>query len=91
MIRVNIHEAKTHLSRLLRQVATGEIVQLCHRNVPMAEVRRIDPAPTTRRQIGFDRGRLRIDARFFEALPESVLADFEGQPPESVVAEPSED
>ena len=36
MIRLNIHEAKTHLSRYLARLAEGELILLCKRNVPVA-------------------------------------------------------
>lgn len=39
MIRLNIHEAKTHLSRYLPEIERGETVVLCRRNVPIAEIR----------------------------------------------------
>ena len=39
MLKVNIHEAKTHLSRYARQVKAGETILLCDRNVPFAEIR----------------------------------------------------
>ena len=39
MIRVNIAEAKTHLSRYLKRVEQGETVVLCRRNVAIAEIR----------------------------------------------------
>ena len=39
MMRVNIADAKTHLSRYLRRVKQGEVVVLCRRNVPVAEIR----------------------------------------------------
>ena len=41
MIRLNIHEAKTHLSKHLRRVKKGETIILCERNVPIAEIRPI--------------------------------------------------
>ena len=41
MIRVNVHEAKTHLSRYLERVAEGESVVICKRNIPVAELRPI--------------------------------------------------
>ena len=39
MIRVNVAEAKAHLSRYLESVERGETVVLCRRNVPVAEIR----------------------------------------------------
>ncbi|UCF03933.1 MAG: type II toxin-antitoxin system prevent-host-death family antitoxin, partial [Deltaproteobacteria bacterium] len=46
MIRINIHEAKTHLSRYLDRLAKGESIILCKRNVPIAEIR---PIPQERK------------------------------------------
>jgi antitoxin (DNA-binding transcriptional repressor) of toxin-antitoxin stability system len=39
MIRVNVHEAKTNLSKLLKKVEEGETVLICNRNVVVAELR----------------------------------------------------
>lgn len=39
MLRVNVHEAKTHLSKYLSLLAKGETILLCKRNVPIAEIR----------------------------------------------------
>lgn len=39
MIRVNVHEAKTNLSKLLKQVEAGETVLICNRNLVVAELR----------------------------------------------------
>jgi prevent-host-death family protein len=39
MIRLNVNEAKTRLSSLLDRVAAGEVVLVCKRNVPVAEIR----------------------------------------------------
>ena len=41
MIKVNIHEAKTHLSKYLALIEKGETVIFCRRNIPIAEVRPI--------------------------------------------------
>ncbi len=39
MIRVNVHEAKTNLSKLLKRVEAGETVLICNRNLVVAELR----------------------------------------------------
>ncbi|MBE9543377.1 MAG: type II toxin-antitoxin system Phd/YefM family antitoxin, partial [Proteobacteria bacterium] len=41
MIKLNIHEAKTHLSKYLELVSKGETILLCKRNIPIAEIRSI--------------------------------------------------
>ncbi len=37
MIRLNVHQAKTHLSKCLNQLSAGETIVLCKRNTPVAE------------------------------------------------------
>ena len=79
MIRLNVHEAKTHLSRYLEQVAKGETILLCRRNVPVAEIRAV-PAPRRRRRpVGLAKGEIEIPAEFFAPLPEEELARWEGR------------
>jgi len=79
MIRLNIHEAKTHLSRYLKRLAKGEHIVLCLRNVPIAEIRPL-PAPETKpRPIGLARGRFTVPPSFFEPLPNELLDAFEGR------------
>jgi antitoxin (DNA-binding transcriptional repressor) of toxin-antitoxin stability system len=39
MIRLNIHEVKTHLSKYLAKLEEGETILLCQRNKPIAEIR----------------------------------------------------
>ncbi len=78
MIKVNIHEAKVHLSRYLRRAEEGEVVVLCRRNVPVAEIR---PIPATRvqpRPVGLARGRFAVPESFFEPLPDELVVAFEG-------------
>ncbi len=79
MIRVNVNEAKTHLSRYLEQVEKGETVILCRRNVPIAEIRPIPPPRSEKRPIGLAKGTFEVPASFFEPLPEDVLRSFEGE------------
>ncbi len=73
---VNVHEAKTHLSRLLRQVAAGEEIVIARAGVPVARLVPVEPRP--RRVFGVDRGRFDVPEDFDAPLPEDVLRDFEG-------------
>ena len=64
MIRVNTHQAKTHLSRYAKRVQAGETVILCDRNKPIAE---LCPLPDdfvdgliVKRWVGFDDGRVSL-------------------------------
>jgi antitoxin (DNA-binding transcriptional repressor) of toxin-antitoxin stability system len=79
MIRLNIHEAKTHLSRYLDRLLAGETIVLCRRNVPIAEIRALPPPRTEPRPIGLGRGDFVIPPEFFEPLPEDEIAGFEGK------------
>ncbi|TVR65688.1 MAG: type II toxin-antitoxin system Phd/YefM family antitoxin [Candidatus Competibacteraceae bacterium] len=81
MIILNIHEAKTHLSRYLDALRQGETILLCKRNRPIAEIRPL-PAPSTEpRPIGLGKGEFTVPPRFFEPLPEDLVARFMGLEP----------
>lgn len=81
MIRTNVHEAKAQLSRLLDRVEAGEVVVICRRNVPVAEIRPIAAARREPRPAGIGRdlyGDWSLPEAFFEPLPDELLAAFEG-------------
>ncbi len=77
MLRINIAEAKTHLSRHLERVEQGETIVICRRNVPIAEIRPLPRPPKTPRPVGIDRGMI-VPESFFEPLPDEVLDAFDG-------------
>ena len=79
MIRLNIHEAKTHLSRYLDRLAQGETILLCKRNIPIAEIRPILADIKTERPIGLGRGEFQVTPEFFEPLPSEIIDSFEGK------------
>jgi antitoxin (DNA-binding transcriptional repressor) of toxin-antitoxin stability system len=79
MIKLNIHEAKTHLSRYLSRLDDGEVIVLCKHNVPIAEIRPLSKPRTTKRPIGLAAGLIRVPPEFFEPLPEELLDAFEGR------------
>jgi antitoxin (DNA-binding transcriptional repressor) of toxin-antitoxin stability system len=81
MIRLNIHEAKTHLSAYLKRLQKGEIIVLCKRNRPIAEIRPLPPERKKPRPIGLDKGKFTVPKDFFEPLPEELLAAFRGEKP----------
>ena len=78
MIRLNMHEAKTHLSRYVAQLQEGETILLCRRNEPVAEIRALPRARNTPRPIGLARGQFTVPDSFFEPLPDDVIESFEG-------------
>lgn len=70
---VNIHEAKTHLSRLLDRVRAGEEIVVAKAGAPIA---RIVPYQEAKPRVpGIVEGR--VDDRFFESLPKEELAAWE--------------
>lgn len=71
---VNVHEAKTHLSRLLDEVSAGGEVVIARAGRPIARLVAVAPSERT---LGADRGRIVIADDFDGPLPPDVLADFE--------------
>ena len=79
MIRLNIHEAKTHLSQYLDRLARGESILLCKRNMPIAEIRPLPPERRTQRPIGLAKGAFQVPPPFFEPLPDELTSAFHGE------------
>ena len=79
MIKVNIHDAKTHLSKYLELVAKGEIIVLCKRNVPVAEIHPIAPSRKTKRPVGLAKGKFKVPPEFFLPLPDEIIESFHGK------------
>jgi prevent-host-death family protein len=72
---VNVHEAKTHLSRLLDRAVAGDEVTIARAGHPIA---RLVPVSIPRgRPLGLDAGRLELADDFDAPLPDDVLEDFE--------------
>ncbi len=72
----NIHEAKTHLSRLLARVAAGEEIVIAKSGVPVARLVPVGDAGA--RVLGSERSRVVIAPDFDAPLPPDVLNGFEG-------------
>lgn len=75
LMQVGIHEAKTHLSKLLRRVEAGEEIVIAKSGHPIARLVPIGTGPE--RVFGYDRGRFEVPDDFDRPLPDDVLADFE--------------
>ena len=76
VMRVSVHEAKTHLSRLLRRIAAGEEVIITRSGQPIA---RLVPVEETRPKFGIDEGRFVVPDGFDDPLDEEHLRAFEGR------------
>jgi len=74
MIRINIHEAKVHLSRYLAKLNPGERLLICRRNMPVAELRRLPKEVSRQRPVGLMRGLFVVPRDFNDPLPEEELA-----------------
>ena len=77
METVNIHQAKTQLSRLLSRVELGEEIIISNRGVPVAKLVPHQPPKSRRQSLGKDLGIFTVPADFNE-LPEDLLTAFEG-------------
>ena len=75
MAVVNVHQAKTHLSRLLVQVEAGDEVVIARNGKPVARLVRF--CGRGKRRFGALRNRIEIDETFFDPLPETELAAWE--------------
>lgn len=73
---VDIHEAKTHLSRLIERVEAGEELVIARAGRPVARLVPFRPRTATR-EPGLWRGSVSLAADF-DHTPESLLGDFEG-------------
>ncbi|MFO7772509.1 MAG: type II toxin-antitoxin system Phd/YefM family antitoxin [Dehalococcoidia bacterium] len=74
--QVNIHEAKTHLSRLLARLNDGEEIVIARAGKPIARLVPVVEQPT-RRHPGSAKGKVTIAPDFDAPLPEAVLKTFE--------------
>jgi prevent-host-death family protein len=73
---VNVHDAKTHFSRLLERAHAGEEIVLAKAGKPYARLVPLAAAIPPQRRPGRLKGKL--DDAFFEPLPEEELAAWEG-------------
>lgn len=77
---LNIHEAKTHLSRIVEEVAAGKEVIIAKAGKPMARLSPITPS-VKKKKLGLLKGKIKIAGDFNAPLPDEVLASFEGRQP----------
>jgi prevent-host-death family protein len=74
MKTVNLHAAKTHLSRLVDEAAAGEDVVIAKAGKPL--VRLVPVGPGKRTGFGDLKGRIAIAGDFDAPLPDSLLRAF---------------
>lgn len=79
-VQVNMHEAKTHLSRLVERVEAGEEIVISRAGTPVARLVPVR-APGPRREPGSLRGRIYVADDFDAPLPADIAAAFAGERP----------
>ena len=75
---VNIHEAKTHLSRIIDEVAAGAEVIIAKAGKPMARLSPVTAAAKPKK-LGLLKGKIDVPDDFNAPLPDEVLDAFEGK------------
>jgi prevent-host-death family protein len=76
MTIVNIHEAKTHLSRLVARVARGESFIIAKSGKPLARVSPIDADDSSTNRLGFMKGEIKVPSDFDEIGRDEIAALF---------------
>ena len=80
MQTVNIHEAKTHLSRLIEQAAEGEPFIIAKAGKPLVKVSRVDsPGPAQMKRVGFMAGQIAVPDDFDRMGSEEIEQLFGGE------------
>ena len=80
MRTVNMHEAKTHLSRLVKAAAEGEPFIIAISGKPMVRVMAVTaPESQMKRRVGFMSGQIKIPDDFDHMCSEEIVALFEGE------------
>jgi prevent-host-death family protein len=81
MRSINIHQAKTHLSRLIEEAVRGEPFIIAKAGKPLVTVARIDDsAAPAKSRLGFAAGRFKVPADFDTMASEEIRRLFEGEP-----------
>jgi prevent-host-death family protein len=78
MLTVNIHEAKTHLSKLVEQAHAGQEIVIARAGKPVARLIPVGKQQA-RRSLGALAGRFSVPTDFDAPLPEEVTQVFEGR------------
>jgi prevent-host-death family protein len=77
LLQVNIHEAKTHLSKLIEKAAAGEPFIIAKAGKPMVTVVPFNPAQNHRQRVGFLKGQIKIPADFDRLGGQEIQDMFE--------------
>ncbi len=78
MEQVNIHQAKTNLSKLVEKVLDGQEIIISKAGKPVAKLVPYNQAASSRK-LGLMKGKIRMAADFDAPLPDKIIEEFEGQ------------
>lgn len=77
---VNIHEAKTHFSRLVERAARGETVIIARAGKPVARLMPLEGAVgRKKRRFGFLEGQIKVPEDFDRMLDDEIAEMFNGK------------
>jgi len=79
MRQVNIHEAKTNLSKLIEKAVHGEPFVIAKAGKPMVTVSAYTPPPDPAKRVGFLKGRFQVPEDFDSMGQEEIQAMFAGE------------
>ncbi|MCD7983207.1 MAG: type II toxin-antitoxin system Phd/YefM family antitoxin [Desulfovibrio sp.] len=79
MQQVNIHEAKTNLSRLIEKAVSGESFVIAKSGKPMVTVSAYTPPPDPAKRVGFLKGMIEVPDDFDSMGRDEIQAMFEGK------------
>jgi len=78
--QVNIHEAKTHFSKLIAKVVAGEEVTIAKAGKVVARLVPAEEPKLTRRPLGIDKGKIWMSDDAFDPLTDEELKEWYGGP-----------
>jgi len=79
MRTINIHQAKTHLSRLVDEAEQGDSFIIAKAGKPKVQVTRLDaPASAAKRRLGFLKGQIKVPDDFDTMMADEIEAMFSG-------------
>ncbi len=84
--QVNLYEAKTHLSQLVKEAAAGREIIIANAGEPMARLMPLATKSKVEREPGRLKGQIWIAADFDDPLPPDILAAFYGEVPDLVTS-----
>jgi prevent-host-death family protein len=80
MRTINIHQAKTHLSRLVDEAEQGDSFIIAKAGKPKVQVIRLDaPAPNPQRRLGFLKGQIKVPDDFDTMMADEIEKMFSGE------------